>query len=60
VAAIIARTEATIIAMTGNQAHPARLGFTLGLRLLNTALGTGRDDHTWREGERITSPKENR
>jgi hypothetical protein len=37
VAAIMARTEATAIAMTGIRAHPARLGFTLGLRLRNTA-----------------------
>ena len=33
----MARTEATAIAMTGIRAHPARLGFTLGLRLRNTA-----------------------
>jgi hypothetical protein len=42
VAAILARTEETVVAVTGIRAYPAGFGFTLNLRLRNLHPGERR------------------
>jgi hypothetical protein len=41
VAAVLARTEETVVAVTGIRAYPAGFGFTLALRLRTSFLGSG-------------------